>query len=655
MSNSRYPHLFTPFRLAGKTLRNRIVHPAITTRLAQRGAVTDRLVQYCVARARGGAAMIVTEPLGMARHQTAALRVRVFDDAGADALARWAEMVEREDCRLLGQIQDPGRGRHAPGRDHATIGPSALPDDISGSVPRTLAVSDIRQMIDDFAASSARLKRSGFSGVEISAGHGHLFHQFMSPLSNVRADAYGGDLDGRLRIVTELIDAVRAACGRDFMLGVRMPGDDGVPGGIGPDTAAEIACKLAALQIDYLSFVQGSHHRSLEMHIPDGHAPAMPYVPLMRKIRRSVPDVPVVAVGRIDTPDNAEQVLAQGDAELVGLGRPFLADPDWAMKVAAGRTREVRYCVAGNACWGNNVTKGVLACVNNPRLAAGDELKAPAPAARGKRIVVVGAGIAGLEAAVIAAQRGHEVIVFGRSAEVGGKTRLHAQLPGGERLKFIFERQQAASLDANVRFELGVEASAADVLALRPDEVVIASGASMVRPACLPAVLCVSDLRAAIGRMLANRSRRPGIAVVYDTDGSEGTYAAIELLEALHDRVVLITPAESIAQETPLVTRQGILRRIHSKRIDVATLSEPLVAGGFEGEKKIAYRHVYSGRRSTLADVALLTFATPRAPDDALAEPLRAAGLPVHLVGDCRAARDNLAATADGYAVGSVI
>jgi dimethylglycine catabolism A len=655
MSLDPYPHLFTPFRLAGKTLRNRIVHPAITTRLAQRSAVTDRLVQFCVARARGGAAMIVTEPLGMARHQTAALRVRAFDDEQVEALARWADRVEREDCRLLGQIQDPGRGRHAPGRDHATIGPSALPDDISGSVPRALSMSEIRQMIDDFAASSARLQRCGFCGVEISAGHGHLFHQFMSPLSNVRTDVYGGDLDGRLRIVTELIDAVRAACGRDFILGVRMPGDDGVPGGIGPDAAGEIAGRLAALQIDYLCFVQGSHHRSLDMHIPDAHGPAMPYMPLVRAIRRLIPNMAVMAVGRIDAPDNAEQIIAQRDAELVGLGRPLLADADWAVKAAAGRSQDIRYCVAGNACWGNNVTKGVLACVNNPRLAAGDELKPAAPATIRKRVVVVGAGIAGLEAAMVAAQRGHDVIVIGRSAEVGGKTRLHAQLPGSARLKLIFDRQKTACLDAKVRFELGAEASAADVLALRPDAIVVATGARMIRPACLPTAFSVSDLREAIGRALGDRSSRPGTAVVYDTDGSEGTYAAVELLEALYDRVVLITPAESIAQETPLVARQGILRRIHSRRVDVATLSEPLPTDPFRREKTIEYRHVYSGRRATLTDIALLTYATPRAPDHAIATPLREAGLPVHLVGDCRAARDNLAATADGYAIGCVI
>jgi dimethylglycine catabolism A len=268
---------------------------------------------------------------------------------------------------------------------------------------------------------------------------------------------------------------------------------------------------------------------------------------------------------------------------------------------------------------------------------------------------VVGTGIAGLEAAMVAAQRGHDVILFGRSAEVGGKTRLHAQLPGSARLRFIFDRQKAASLDAKVRFELGVEASAADVLALRPDAVVIATGARMIRPTCLPAALCASDLRATIGWILEHRAPKAGTAVVYDTDGSEGTYASVELLEALYDRVVLITPAEYIAQEAPLVTRQGILRRIHSKRVDVATLSEPLPTAPFQRERTIEYRHVHSGRRATLTDVALLTYATPRAPDHAIAAPLRAAGLPVHLVGDCRAARDNLAATADGYAIGSVI
>jgi dimethylglycine catabolism A len=656
MNRTPYPHLFTPFALAGSTLRNRAAFPAITTRMAQRSAVTDRLIQFCVARARGGAAMIVTEPLGMARHQTAALRVRAFDDEEADGLARWAEAVESEDCRLLGQIQDSGRGRHTPGRDHATIGASALPDDISGSVPRALSMSEIRQMIDDLAASSARLKRCGFSGVEISAGHGHLFHQFMSPLSNMRTDAYGGDLDGRLRFVTELISAVRATCGRGFILGVRMPGDDGVPGGIGPDAAAEIARRLAALrQLDYLCFVQGSHHRSLDMHIPDGHAAAMTYLALVRNIRQSIPSMPVMAAGRIDTPDNAERIVAQGDAELVGLGRPLLADPDWAAKAAAGRGQEVRYCVAGNACWGHNVTKGVLACVNNPRLAAGDELKALLPAGRRKRVVVVGAGIAGLEAATVAAQRGHDVTVLGRSREAGGKTRLHAQLPGSERLQLIFQRQTVEGLEAGVRFTLGVGASAADVLALQPDEVVLATGARMIRPACLPAALRVRDLRETVSRVLEDPRRQAGVAVIYDTDGSEGTYSAVELLETLYDRVVLITPAESIAQETPLVTRQGILRRIHRKRVDVATLSEPVLTEAFASTREMSYQHVYSDRRSTVIDVALLTYATPRAPDQAIAEALRAAGLPVHLVGDCRAARDSLAATADGYAIGSMI
>src|SRR5581483_10229360 len=208
-----YEALFSPFELAGRPLRNRIVHAAMSTALVERSRVTDKLIQYHANRARGGAAMIVTEPLDMARQQNRPLRVRAWNDDDAAGLARWADAVEREGCRLLGQVQDAGRGRHEPGRTAGAIGASAYPDDISWTVPHVLTVAEIRAMVEDFAQSAERLKRCGFSGVEVSAGHGHLFHQFLSPWSNRREDEYGGDLDGRVRFVVELVRALRQAGG----------------------------------------------------------------------------------------------------------------------------------------------------------------------------------------------------------------------------------------------------------------------------------------------------------------------------------------------------------------------------------------------------------------------------------------------------------
>ena len=656
-----YPSLFAPFTLAGRPLRNRIVHASMNTHMAQDTRVTDRLIQYHANRARGGAALIVTEPISMARHQNVSYRARAWNDENLDALKRWADAVESEDCRLLGQIQDPGRGRHNTGLNADAIGASALPDDLSWIVPHALTVAEIHAMIEDFACSAARLQRCGFSGVEISAGHGHLFHQFLSPWSNVRTDEYGGDWEGRTRFLTELIAALRAMCGRGFIVGLKLPGNDYVRGGIGPAEAATIAARLTRSgDVDYACFAQGTHGRELEWHLPDSNGPRAPYLSLFRELRRAIPGVPLIALGRITDPAEADKIIASGEAELVGLGRPILCDAAWPLKAAQGRARDIRYCVSCNICWDTiNTHLRPIACVNNPRVARTDEVDWwPSPSAARRRVVVVGTGVAGMEAAWIAAARGHEVTVFGRSPSVGGKTRLHSLLPGGEALSSIYDYQFAAAGKSGARLELGVSASAADVIALKPDAVVLACGSRMLPPPWLPPEVhdagLVPDLRSAMSTLLGHTTRQSGTAIIFDMDHTEGTYAAAELLRALFDRVVVVTPRECIAQKTALVTRQGILRRFHEKRIETIALAEPRWSEGF-GEGKLEYANVYNGDVGVIPGVVFFAYATPRVPEDMLAAPLRAAGIEVRLVGDCRSPGGLLAATSEGHAAGNSI
>ncbi|HSG66807.1 MAG TPA: oxidoreductase, partial [Gammaproteobacteria bacterium] len=347
----------------------------MTTRRVRDGIATPEMIQYYANRARGGAALIVSEPLSMAQHQNLAHKVRVWSGENDDALKRWADAVEREDCRLLGQIQDAGRGRHERGRNPDAIGVSALPDDLSWTVPHVLTTDDIRRMIEQFAESSRRLERCGFSGVEISAGHGHLFHQFLSPWSNQRDDAYGGDLDGRLRFLVELLDAIRAGCSERFLIGLKLPGDDGIAGSIGPREAAQIAAQLTGRgQVDYVAFCQGAHARTLDWHIPDMHWPRAAWMPLIRELRQSIPGVPVLALGLITDPAEAEGILDRGEAEVIALGRALLTDPAWPLKASQGREADIRYCVSCNTCWGQIVDHHPLACDNNPRVAASDEV-----------------------------------------------------------------------------------------------------------------------------------------------------------------------------------------------------------------------------------------------------------------------------------------
>lgn len=651
--------LEAPLQLAGRRLRNRVVHASMTTLRAANGATTPDQIRYYANRALGGAAMIVTEPFTFSAMQDVAHKTRTWRDDAVEGLQRMAEAVERHDCRLLAQIQDPGRARHHAGRHLSAMAPSVLPDDLSWSMPRAMTRGEIQRFVEDIALSAERVQRCGFSGVEISAGHGHLFHQFMSPRSNVRDDEYGGDWAGRTRIVREIIAAVRARCGSGFIIGVKLPGDDGLEGSIGPAEAAILAPLVAAGgAVDYACFCQGTHAKTLDLHVPDRFGPRMPYRELQKRLRAAIPGVPLVALGRITDPAEAEALLAAGEAELIGLGRPLLADPAWPIKAASGRAHDIRYCISCNTCWDTIITRQQpLACVNNPRVAQREEVDWwPSRAAARRRVVVVGAGMAGMEAAWVAAARGHAVTVFCSSPQPGGKARLRSLLPGGEEVSSVYDYQTGAAQRAGVQFEFGVVASTSDIAALKPDAVVLATGATMVPPPWLPPAVAaeglVPDLRGAMAALAGIRARQPGTAVVYDMDHSEGTYAAALRLRELFERVVIVTPRDSLADDTSLVTRQNLLRRMARGGIEAIVLSEPCWSAGFE-EGVLELRHVYSGAASTIPDLSLLAFSTPRARNDALAAPLEAAGIEVRRVGDCLSPRDMLAATADGHAAGN--
>jgi len=658
---SDFQALFTPFSLAGKTLRNRIVHASMSLLSTPQGRVTDRMIQYHANRAAGGAAMTVTEPLAMMRHQASIPRVQIWRKDDADGLKRFADAVESQDCRLLGQIQDAGRGRHFPGRNPEAVGASALPDDLSWTVPRALTAAEIRGLTAEIAESAAHLKECGFSGVEISGAHGHMFHQFLSPWSNRREDEYGGSWEGRVRFVAEVVAALRDACGKDFIVGLKLPVTDGLPGGVGPSEAAIVADLLTRdRQADYVCFAGGAHARTLEMHTPDRHGPHMPYMPMIRELRHSLNGVPLMALGRITDPAEADGILARGEASLVALGRPLVADPAWPKKAATGRTWDIRYCLSCNTCWGAIIMMHVpIACVNNPRVARPDEVDfSPVPPATPKRVVVVGAGIAGMEAAWVAAARGHHVTVLGASDNIGGKAFLREQLPGGETVSSIYDYQTVAARRAGATVTLGRHATAADILALRPETVILATGSTMIPPDWLPAAVqaegWVPDLRDALTEVLRHDTPQPGTAVLFDADHTEGTYAAAEALRARFARVVIVTPRDTIATDVAMTGRQGILRRMAEQRIEIVTLSEPRWSDTV-AEGRLEIVNVYNGDVRVIEDVSLVTYATPRVPNDTLAAPLRAAGIAVVPVGDARAPQEMLFATASGHTAGEQV
>ena len=650
-----YPHLFSPVRIGTRDLPNRVVHASTSTHYCDRGRVTDRLVDYYVNRARGGAAMLVSEPMAMLHWHTLPTRPMAFTDENEAAFGRWAGAVEAAGGLMLGQVQDNGRGFRAGGRNDFAVGASALPDDLSWTVPHALSTDDIRRMIDEFAASSRRLARCGFAGVEISAGHGHLFHQFLSPHSNVREDEFGGDRVNRARLLTELIGAIRTACGRDFIIGVKLPAEDGA----GFDMAeAEAITRIvhATESVDYLTWCWGTHGQTLHWHLPDLHGPRTPWVDKISQLAKAAPGVPVGAIGLITDPNEGERIVRDGLADLVMLARPMVTDAAWAKKAREGRERAIRYCVGCNTCWHMILSGRGLLCDNNPRVGASDEADwTPPPAETPRRVVVVGGGIAGGEAAWVAAARGHAVTLFGAGDELGGRTRLHATLPGGENLSSIYDYQELRARDHGVDLRLGRAASLADVLAEQPDTVILATGSTPRWPDFLPAEYrgegVFPDAREAAALFAGRPGRQAGTAVIWDEDHTAFTYDLAERLADVFDRTIILTARERIASDAALVVRQGAYERLYAKGVEIVTSVRPSATSRWE-EGEVTYANVFNGREVVVGGVALFTYATPRVPDDALAKPLRAAGIVVVTIGDAHAPRSVLMATQDGYRAG---
>lgn len=656
MTTTEYPTLFSPIELAGIPLRNRIAHASILTRYFCDGRPTEQLLNYYRNRARGGAAMIITEPLAMTAFNRLSSRLRVWDDAHFDDLQRCAEVVNTEGAVLLGQVQDSGRGRHEVGRNEGAVGASALPDDLSWTVPHALDVDEIRQMIEDWATGSQRLQRAGFSGVEISAGHGHLFHQFLSPWANQREDAYGGDVEGRTRFLRELMAAIRGLCGPNFIIGLKLPADDGVAGSLDLSGAAEInACLAAQGGFDYWTWAWGAHANSLYRHLPDAHGERHPYLDAIRSLRQTDPSIAAGALGYITDPNECEAALTDGTADLVFLGRPLITDPAFPEKARTGREASIRYCVSCNTCWRSIIDGSALACDNNPRVGAADEADwQPVQVRTAKHVVVVGGGIAGMEAAYTAARRGHRVTLMGAADEPGGKTRLHAELPGGENLSSIYDYQWLAGKQAGVTYRLGERADCKSVLALAPDVVLLATGATARPPSWVPAEYIemgfVPDARQMARDMLGRSGREPGRVLLFDQDHTEMTYALAELLCERFEGVTLVTPRERIASDVSLINRQGIYQRLYEKGVDIRTSVVPESLDRLE-DATVDLRNVYSGVHSSIEEVVAVCYSTSRVPDDDLLLPLRDHGLVVRPIGDCKAPRTVLAATREGYDV----
>lgn len=474
--------LFTPIRIGSLELANRIVMSPMTTGYATRdGLPSPQLADYLLARARGGVALITLEACTVdRRHREVPRSMHFSDDA---VIGPHRELVGRiHDCGACVQPQlvHPGPDALSPFLEGIpTVGPSVIPSYLTGVPSEPLDVEGIRAIVRQYGEAARRIRESGYDGLELHAAHGYmLLGSFLSPWRNKRDDDYAGDtIGGRTRLIVEVLSAIRATAGDDFSVTLRISGYERVASGRSLEDTQRIAPLLVGAGVDAFHVSGGVIDRLTSQivtgsHYPDGHN-----VAAAAAVKRVV-DVPVMAVGRIHDPRLAERILQRGDADLVAMGRPLLADPDLPAKARIGRSAEVRRCISCQTCIDSMETGTMLCAVNavSGREGERDFARTTTP----KRVLVVGGGPAGLEAARVAALRGHEVTLCERRPHLGGALLLASTVhaSNGQLLDFLVSEVRRLGVEVRLRDTLGAD----HVAALAPDAMIVATGGRLVTP-----------------------------------------------------------------------------------------------------------------------------------------------------------------------------
>ena len=656
--NPHYPNLFSSIKVGTHEVRNRICLPATLTNFGAGNGITERWSNFLVQRAVGGAGLIVSEIIAVDPNAVAhGAVVTGFDDRNLPGLRDTATRVRQAGAALVGQLWHPGRQQlwHP---TKSPMGVSDQPDAYSWTVPHVMSEEELAQVAKAYVSVASRLAECGFNGVELHGAHGYLITQLLSPWSNTRDDRYGGDFQRRARFCLDVARAIRDRCGRGFIVGLKMPADEGVPGGIDVHEAGRITSHLAASGcFDYFAYGQGNFSTSLEDHVPDLHYAPGHFLPLHKAMRAAAAGIPVMALGRIGDPEFAESALTDGSADLIGMTRAQVADAAFANKAAQGQRDDIRPTVFNNFCWGEVHAGKPLAEFHNPLLGQADEATwVPEPAERPRRVTVVGTGPAGLEAAWTAAARGHRVVLLGRSTSVGGKLTLEAALPGLADMQKVTDYQRRLIEKHGVTQILGESVDAATVADTDPEVVVLATGAKM-RPWAGFDVGAARAVMSLVDLVVQHRSGRPPTArhaALLDHDHGVATYAAADLLSQHCERVSLLTPRTEIAKAVNYCSALGIHRRLHTAGVDIRVATNPL---RYDGQNLIG-ENVFSKRELVLNGVDLVVYATPRRVQDSLGPGLAALfgeEVEVHRIGDCLSPRNLMIAIHEGHGLGNAL
>lgn len=591
----RYEHLFSPLTLNKLVLRNRVVSTAHAEVYAGEGGLPgERYIKYYEEKAKGGLGLAIcggSSPVSADSPQGWWKSVNLTTDAVIEPLSRLAQAMHRHGAKIMIQATHMGRrsswhGEHWP----HLVSPSGIREPVHRGNAKIIEIEEIQRIVGDFAAAAKRVQQAGMDGIEISCAHQHLVDQFWSPRTNFRSDEYGGSLENRMRFGMEVFGAIRAAVGADFCVGMRMCGDEFHEDGLDHEQLKEIARTVSETGlIDYISVVGSGAdtHNTLANCMPPMALPPEPFVHLAAGIKSAV-RIPVMHAQSIRDAGQAERILAAGLVDLVGMTRAQIADPHMVIKIRDGREDEIKQCVGANYCIDRQYHGLDVLCIQNA--ATSRESTMPHVIAKSKgpkrKIVVVGAGPGGLEAARVCAERGHEVVLFERNSEVGGQILLAAKAPQREQMAGIVRWFDLETKRLGIDRRMGTSADEQSILAEKPDIVILATGGSsftsQVGKWNVDRGWAVSAWDILSGRVAPGKN-----VLVYDGISTHAGAGVADYLASRGAAVEIVTPDVKVSDDVGGTTFPIFYRRLYAQNV-IQTPNYWLDEVYLEGDQHIA-------------------------------------------------------------------
>ena len=635
--------LFSPYTLKGKTIKNRLTVPAmVTDYCTEDGKATERYLAYHEAKAKGGFGLIITEDYAVAPYGKGFKTVAgLWDDDQIESHSELPRRVHQYGATILAQIYHCGRQTNWGAIAHQPYAPSAIPCPFGTDIPLELTIPEIQKIVSQFGDTALRAKKCGFDGVEIHGAHGYLVAEFLSPYSNKRVDEYGGNIHNRMRFAIEIIKDIREKCGEEFIIGMRISGDEMIEGGRTLEDTKAMVPFFEAAGLDLIHVTAGVY-ASADAIVPSSYRKHGWIVDLAKEVKE-ICGIPVITVGRINDPVLANSIITSGKADFTSMGRASLVDPDLPNKAKEGRFEDIRHCIGCNfACLGILFTDNPIKCVLNPTL-GNESTCAIKTADVSKKVAVIGAGPAGLEAALAAKKAGHNVTVYEQGSHAGGQFYQAAIPPSkGELASFIqWQTTQCRKNDIDIIYN--TEVTVALMKEAAPDAIILATGAKLI----LPPIKGIDHANVCKASDVLLGKVNPGYNCVVIGGGQVGAETANYLGQQLKN-VTIIEMLGGIALDEALAPRWDLLKNLEARK--VACYTETTVT-------EITDNAVLAKKGDTkftfAADTVII--ATGSVSECSLRDDLVNAGFDVKVTGDAKKVGMVLEATSDGYEVGRYI